>query len=83
MFCYSSVKNDFSKLIGIAPNLQIALGSALGRLEYELFQSKNMVYLSICLYYLWFLSVSFSFLSKGLLPPQVDLFLGILFFSLW
>ena len=42
-----------------------------------------MVYLSICLYHLWFLSsVSYNFLSTGLLPPWVGFFLGIFFIAM-
>ena len=41
-----------------------------------------MVYLSICLCHLWFLSwVSYSFQNRSILPPYVGLFLG--FYSFW
>ena len=47
-------------------------------------QSKSMIYLSICLCHLWFLSSSsFSFWSIGLLPPYISWFLGILLFLIW
>ena len=43
----------------------------------------NMVYASIYLYLLLFLSsVVYSFLSTGLFPPWLGLFLGTLFFLL-
>ena len=49
--------------------------------KYWFFRSKNMVYLSICLCHLWFLSLRRnSFLSTGLLSPYVSLLLSILLF---
>ena len=46
--------------------------------QYWLFQSRNMVYLFLCLCHLWFLSLaSYNFWSTGLLPPYAGLFLDI------
>ena len=63
-------------------NLYIALGS-MDILMMLILQSMNMVYSSINLYLPQFLSsVLCSFLSTGILPPWLGVFLGTLFFLL-
>ena len=77
IFCSSSVKNAIGNLIGIALNVQIALGSVV------ILTVLILPIHAICLCLLLFLSsVSYSFRSTGLSSPQVGLFLGILFFLL-
>ena len=61
--------------------MQIAFLDCMLVLTILMLPIKNMIYLFICLCLLHYLpSVSFSFLSTGLLFPKVGLFLDILLF---
>ena len=81
IFC--SVKNVLGNLIGIALNLNITWLVEWFS-QYWFFQSKIMLYLSICLYHLWFLaSVSYSFLSTSLLPSLLLFSCSVMSDSLW
>ena len=59
-FCSSSVKNATVIWKGLQ-HIRTILGSRIVILHYWFFQSKDMVYLSICLCHLWFLSSSKCF----------------------
>ena len=79
-FYSKSVKNAFGNLIGITLTLYITLGSIVVFTILN-FPVQEHGILSICLCYLRVLSSRHhSFLSTGLLPTYVGLFLDILFF---
>ena len=79
MICSSSVKNAIGNLIGIALNLEIALGSIVIFTMLILpMQGHNISFhLFVCSSVLS--SASYSFQSTGLLPLSIGLFLGIFF----
>ena len=81
IICSSSVKNAIGILIGIALNLYFALGSMVvltvlilsiqeHGISFHLFVSSSVSVIRVL----------YSLLNTGLLPPWVDIFLGILFF---
>ena len=82
IICSSSVKNTVGSLIGIAWIYRL-LWVVYSFSLYWFFWSMNMVYFSIYLCPLWFLSsVFYSFLYTGLLFLLIDISLSVLFFSL-
>ena len=75
IICSLSVENTVSILMGNALYLQISLGSMVILTTLTL----STVYLFVCQCHLQFLSrVSYGFLTTGLFPLQLDLFLGVL-----
>ena len=79
--CSTSLKNAVEILIGIALNLQIALGSILIFTMLILPIQEHGVSLHLFVSSLFHQCLN-SFLHTGLLSPQVGLFLSILFFLL-
>ena len=78
IFCSSSVKNTIGSLIKIASILYIALGSmVILTILFLLVQEHGITF---HLFRKFLSSVSYSFPNIGFLPPQIDLFLGVLFF---
>ena len=74
-------KNSTGNLIGVALNLKITLVSIV--ILTLLIHSVQEHGISFHLCHLSIISsTSYSFWNTGLLPPQVDLFFGILFFLL-
>ena len=82
IICYSSLKNTIGSLIGVALNLQIALGTILIFTVVILLNHEHGIFLYLLVSSLISFTSVLQFLYIGLLFLYVGIFLGILFFLL-